>query len=587
MRHEVTDRDLRLQLEDMRSAYPRLKFHELFLVWFLHAMITEDVTKAAGALTGNPKDKGADAILLDERAKLAFLVQGKYHGTVNSGTEHRADVMGFTGLAHDLFGSEDDLRALLKGCDPRVHQRFQEVRDRLTRRGYSLKLYYVTTGRCSKPLVEQAERACRSAGGPASVEVFDGNKVLHVLSDYLDGVAPPVPTMDLPLEVGHGVSSDCLRRHDSRNGITAWIFSMNAASVADMYERTGVRIFARNVRGYLGGQRDVNKGIQSTIEHEPSNFWYYNNGITLVCDEAQRISVGGRDVVRVHNPQVINGQQTTRTLHLFAGANSLASVVVRAIEIPRGGEESAARFDALVSRIVAATNWQNSISAADLMANDRRQVELERELRKCGYAYLRKRQAKTEARRFIGQHYTMVTKEELAQAVAACELDPAIVRSEGKEGLFDEQYYSKVFPTGDPFFYLTRYRLMREVRYASAGYPERAYAKWLILHYMWSRLAPVLRVRSMMRMFLDAAEGNLAPLRPLWQANEAAFRAALSFYRRKRGHGERAADVSTFFKRKGLLPDFERYLHNAGRNVRRMLDRRWDHFEALLRAMDK
>ena len=37
------------------------------------------------------------------------------------------------------------------------------------------------------------------------------------------------------------------------------------------------------------------------------------------------------------------------------------------------------------------------------MANDRKQVELERELRKFGYAYLRKRQAKMEARRFIGQ----------------------------------------------------------------------------------------------------------------------------------------------------------------------------------------
>jgi hypothetical protein len=291
--------------------------------------------------------------------------------------------------------------------------------------------------------------------------------------------------------------------------------------------------------------------------------------------------------MRVHNPQIINGQQTTRTLHLFAQPNSPASVIVRTIEIPRGDEESAERFDTLVSRIVAATNWQNSISAADLMANDRRQVELERELRKFGYAYLRKRQAKSEARRFIGQHYTMVTKEELAQAIAACELDPAILRSEGKEGLFEEQYYTKVFPTGDPLFYLTRYRLMREVRYASAGYPERAYAKWLILHYMWSRLSPVLRARSMMRMFLDAAEGNLPPLRPLWQANEAAFRAALAFYRRRRGQGERAADVSSFFKKRGLLPEFERYLHNAGRNLRRTVDRRWNRFEAMLRAMDE
>jgi hypothetical protein len=53
--HQVTDRDLRLQIDDMRVGYPRLKDHELFLVWFLHAMITEDLVKAAGALTGNPK----------------------------------------------------------------------------------------------------------------------------------------------------------------------------------------------------------------------------------------------------------------------------------------------------------------------------------------------------------------------------------------------------------------------------------------------------------------------------------------------------------------------------------------------------
>jgi hypothetical protein len=73
--------------------------------------------------------------------------------------------------------------------------------------------------------------------------------------------------------------------------------------------------------------------------------------------------------MRVNNPQVINGQQTTRTLHLAAEATSAASAIVRAIEIPRSDEESADRFDTLVSRIVAATNTQNSISASDLMAN--------------------------------------------------------------------------------------------------------------------------------------------------------------------------------------------------------------------------
>ena len=48
-----------------------------------------------------------------------------------------------------------------------------------------------------------------------------------------------------------------------------------------------------------------------------------------------------------------------------------------------------------VSKIVAATNWQNAIKASDLMSNDRRQIDLERNLRKLDYQYLRKRQSKS------------------------------------------------------------------------------------------------------------------------------------------------------------------------------------------------
>ena len=125
-------------------------------------------------------------------------------------------------------------------------------------------------------------------------------------------------------------------------------------------------------------------------------------------------------------------------------------------------------------------------------------------------------------------------------------------RSEGKEGLFEEPYYTKVFPTSDPLFYLVRLRLMREVRYASIGYPERADAKWLILHYVWWRLAPVLRARASMMFFVKACKGKLALLGALWEANNAAFRAALGLYRQERGRGERATDVSTFFRQKNL-----------------------------------
>jgi hypothetical protein len=130
---------------------------------------------------------------------------------------------------------------------------------------------------------------------------------------------------------------------------------------------------------------------------------------------------------------------------------------------------------------------------------------------------------------------------------------------------------------------------MKEVRDASIGYPERAYAKWLVLHHMWSRLAPLVRTRSSAELLIEVCEGNLKPLKPLWQANITIFRAALTFYRKKkkRGHGERATDVSSFFKRKGLPLEFERYLKNGGKSFRRSFDRRWAVFEDQLRSMDE
>ena len=578
MRVLLTEKDLHNQLEDVRNRYPRLKDDELFLVWFLNATVTGDEKEAAAALTGHSRDKGTDAVLTDDHSKVVCVVQGKYHKKINRGSESRPDVISFAQLSCDLHGSDQDFKALLKGIDPRVHEKFRYARECLRKRNYRLKLYFVTTAKCSKSLVQEAEQRVRRADGPADIEIFDGKLVLLRLSDFLDGVAPPVPSLDLPLEVGKGVTSESHRRHDARENITAWIFSMNAPAVADMYETAGIRLFARNVRGFLGKSTQVNRGMQDTLRTEPWNFWYYNNGITMICDQAERISVGGQDVMRVSNPQIINGQQTTRTLHEADSHGSAASVLVKAIMVPRDPKSGSDKFDMLVSRIVAATNLQNAIRPSDLMANDRRQIEIERELRTFNYFYLRKRQSKSEARRFVGAHQRVVTKEEIAQAIAGCELDPAVVR-EGKEGLFEEHLYPKAFPTSDPYFYLNRFRLKYEVRYRSRGYPERAYATWLVLHFIWARVSPIIRSKALADAFRESSERNVSPIGYLSDAIDTIFRAALSFYRHKKGKGEKAIDVSTFFKRKGLAPNFDAYLRASGREFARTFKKRIKRFE--------
>jgi hypothetical protein len=323
--------------------------------------------------------------------------------------------------------------------------------------------------------------------------------------------------------------------------------------------------------------------MEATLAQEPEYFWYYNNGITIVCDDAKQESARGRNILRVTNPQVINGQQTTRTLSRIARTGPRASVLVRVIRVPRAPGMRGSDFDTLVSRIVAATNWQNAIRPSDLMSNDRRQIEIERQLRKLHYLYLRKRMTKGEARRAAGgRHLRLLKKEELAQAVAACDLDPFIVR-EGKERLFEERWYSQIFPAADPNYYLPRYWLMREVSYAARGYPERAYAKWLTLNFAWRALDPLCRKRSQATAFRAACERDIGRVViPLLRALDALFVAALRFYRANRGEGPTAIDVSTFFKRRKLDKEFARFWRGSRNRSRVAFNRAWAKFSKAL-----
>jgi hypothetical protein len=291
----------------------------------------------------------------------------------------------------------------------------------------------------------------------------------------------------------------------------------------------------------------------------------------------------------VSNPQVINGQQTTRTLAAHLKESAHASVLVKVMQVPReagGGEDV---FDTLLSRIVGGTNFQNAIKPSDLMSNDRRQIEIERSLRKLGYIYLRKRQSKGDARRSLGgKGYTVIKSWEIAQAVAGCDLDPVIVRS-GKENLFEESLYTQVFPTLDPNYYLNRYWLYRAVSYRSKGYPQRGYAKWLTLNFMWSQMGHFIRSRQNAEAFRLLSERNQPVLlQHLHAAIDQVFVGAQRFYSVNKGKGDTAVDVSTFFRHtKGRHQQFEQLWNDTGDKIRKSFLRRLERVQEAITEFER
>jgi hypothetical protein len=332
---------------------------------------------------------------------------------------------------------------------------------------------------------------------------------------------------------------------------------MAGDDVAGLYHQAGVRLFARNIRGYLGDTK-INRGMRDTLRKDPESFWYFNNGVTIVCNEARLEQEGGRQVLNVSFPQIINGQQTTRSLADAPEKEAAkASVPVRVISIPRHSPE---HYDRLVSQIVRATNWQNAIVPADLMSNDQRQIELEREFRKLNYLYVRKRQVQGEARAASFQYEALIKKEDLARYFAAC-LQESLPRRVGLQPLFDE-YYGLIFG-GRRYtakHYLCCYWHGRNVDNYARGSTERQWAKYVVTYFIWDRLGA--KIRRHADCFIKAFENPAAgsQLNAEYQRLlRYLFDTTLRFYRSERGRGSNAIEVSPFFKRGDVYLKFEGY----------------------------
>lgn len=137
-------------------------------------------------------------------------------------------------------------------------------------------------------------------------------------------------------------------------------------------------LYEKNVRKFLGSRRKVNKGIEKTILENPERFGLYNNGITVVVEEFQKLP--NNIEYELTEPFVVNGCQTTKTIwevlyrKLEAGGTGKhpdietwkkrlgnGIVVIKIIKVGANGNE-------LLTETTRYTNSQNSVSEKDFIA---------------------------------------------------------------------------------------------------------------------------------------------------------------------------------------------------------------------------
>ncbi|MFF3910487.1 AIPR family protein [Streptomyces sp. NPDC001848] len=147
-------------------------------------------------------------------------------------------------------------------------------------------------------------------------------------------------------------------------------------------EALRLELFESNVRDYAGSTA-VNNAIGETLKSGTGeDFWWFNNGVTVVADAAQ---IAGKRIV-IREPQIVNGLQTSHEIyHYFqdGGQHRDRSLLVKIVVAPESGTAR--------DRIIRATNSQTQLPAGALRATESIQKDIEESLTHAGGYYYERR----------------------------------------------------------------------------------------------------------------------------------------------------------------------------------------------------
>ena len=151
---------------------------------------------------------------------------------------------------------------------------------------------------------------------------------------------------------------------------------MGLSDLRKFIEKTQSYIFESNIRKYLQRTR-INKNLKDTLENMPNKVFYYNNGITIV---GKKVEVLDSKKIRVVQPQIVNGAQTSTTIFQTIG---LLDPIQGDIQVTIIQEDSVTDRQ----NITKYRNSQNAVKGKDLISLESFHTEIRAQLNSFGYYY--------------------------------------------------------------------------------------------------------------------------------------------------------------------------------------------------------
>ncbi len=368
--------------EDLKGYDP--KGHEQrFLSRALTAAAVREVTgcdhrTAGSSVIDGEDDQGIDGVAVTEGTQEVWLVQAKWSDDGKAKLDTNAAHKLIAGLRLIEQRSFDRFNDRLEPIAARVNAAMHDARLKVT-----LVIAVMGVGALSKETTNVLEDARNEFNGLGPVLEYRVVHAANILRQIREDLAPEPVRVTVRM-------TNWLRRNTP---LSAYQGTVSASNIAEWYQEHESRLYEQNLRQSLGTTR-VNSGMLSTLVEEPENFWLFNNGVTVLCDQLQEEWPGRRrpdEPVHLHlsGVSVVNGAQTVAAAHRATKASPEsvedAEVTVKVIVVDKNMSD-------LAQRITETTNTQNHVEQRDFIALDEVQAMIREDfMLSLGKSYVFKR----------------------------------------------------------------------------------------------------------------------------------------------------------------------------------------------------
>lgn len=391
-------------------------------------------------------DEGIDAVYINEEERKIFLFSFKYRERYNPDQQQRKN---------ELVESIKFLNDIQSRNFDHTTGKTKDFLESITQKFYddyypwSINLFYISND--TKSLDEN----------DANVVNFKKTLDLKFKSICLEDIAKSLISDHDPINAQLVMDNDALMsyKESKLSSDTSYILRLsltdliritcddeNFRNKVDNYEKEELAnsniafdVLSDNVRGFIL-KSEYNRNITSTLETEPSKFFMFNNGITIIASDVKvtPFPSGTKSQVVITDLQVLNGGQTLRTIHNFneknktSGLGNLqkAEILVRVFKVTD---------KLLMNRIAEFTNSQNAITNRDLKSISSDQIKLEKFLAEYSIKYIRKNgDVGNDKVSNIKFDYT-ISMEKLGQILYAVKGAPENATNK-KRAIFDTDY---------------------------------------------------------------------------------------------------------------------------------------------------